>query len=281
MTDEQNSLNGGSNITEKSSVVEGKRIYEEKDVTQETSPPVDRMEPDVLPVPQNAQIVGDQNTVPENVFRRHMKEDSSKAKVARHRLWLDTLQHEYPMPFVPYRIGVYIRFYNQTKYGDEAYLERHKAQFMEEIACCPRWTLVDFYVDKGSVAPGMEHSPEWIRLLNDCFAGKIDLIVTQKLSNATSDPQEIAFVARILAAQDPPIGIYFISEDIFTLASYYWIDMKDKGILPDGWKVLPPDELDGPMPDAAIMLEDTGGKEPEKVSITQDTGDMNADGEVV
>ena len=94
MTDEQNSLNGGSNITEKSSVVEGKRIYEEKDVTQETSPPVDRMEPDVLPVPQNAQIVGDQNTVPENVFRRHMKEDSSKAKVARHRLWLDTLQHE-------------------------------------------------------------------------------------------------------------------------------------------------------------------------------------------
>ena len=104
---------------------------------------------------------------------------------------------------------------------------------------------------------------------------------TQKLSNATSDPQEIAFVARILAAQNPPIGIYFISEDIFTLASYYWIDMKDKGILPDGWKVLPPDELDGPMPDAAIMLEDTGGKEPEKVSITRDTGDMNADGEVV
>ena len=239
MTDEQNSLNGRPVISEAEKGLEGTRIYSEIDVTQETSPPVDRMEPDVLPVPQNAQIVGDQNTVPENVFRRHMKEDSSKAKVARHRLWLDTLQHEYPMPFVPYRIGVYIRFYNQTKYGDEAYLERHKAQFMEEIACCPRWTLVDFYVDKGSVAPGMEHSPEWIRLLNDCFAGKIDLIVTQKLSNATSDPQEIAFVARILAAQDPPIGIYFISEDIYTLASYYMEDLKDTEFFPSpDWKVL-------------------------------------------
>lgn len=179
-----------------------------------------------------------------NVFRRNIKEDPNKIKYARHKLWLDSLQHEYPMPYVKYHVGVYIRFFNQTKYSDEVYLEKHKAQFREDIACCPMWDLVDYYVDQGSVAPGMEFSKDWLRLLDDCFAGRVNLIVTQKVSNVSSDPGEIAFVARILANQKPPVGIYFISEDIFTLGSYYWADMKDEGFVPSGWKSLPPDDLD-------------------------------------
>lgn len=203
----------------------------------------------------------------ENVFRRHIKENPEKVRLARHKLWLDSLQHEYPLPFVPYRVGVYIRFFNQTKYSDEVYLEKHKSQFREDIACCPRWTLVDFYVDPGSVAPGMEYSKEWLRLLDDCFAGKVNLIVTQKVSNVSSDPGEIAFVARILATQKPPIGIYFVSEDIFTLASYYWADMKDEGFVPPGWKALSPDALDewasleAPEDSAELAFLDASGGE--------------------
>ena len=180
----------------------------------------------------------------ENVFRRHIKEDPNKIKFAKHKLWLDSLQHEYPLPYVDYRVGVYIRFFNQTKYSDEVYLEKHKAQFREDIALCPKWSLVDFYIDSGSVAPGMEYSKEWLRLLDDCFVGKVDLIVTQKVSNVSSDPSEIGLIARLLANQNPPIGIYFISEDIFTLASYFWADLRDEGFALPGWKPLPPDELD-------------------------------------
>ena len=43
------------------------------------------------------------------------------------------------------------------------------------------------------------------------------------------------------------MGIYFISEDIFTLASYYQPDLRDTGLLPEGWQTLPTDELDEPM----------------------------------
>ena len=195
---------------------------------------------------QDIEIVNGEAVAQGNVFRRHIQEDPNKVKYAKHKLWLDSLQHEYPMPFVPYRVGVYIRFYNQTKYSDEVYLEKHKSQFREDIECCPRWSLVDYYVDTGAVAPGMEYSPEWLRLLDDCFAGKVDLIVTQKVSNVTSDPGEIALVARLLANQKPPVGIYFISEDLFTLASYFWPDMKDEGFVQSGWKTLPPDDLDPP-----------------------------------
>ena len=180
-----------------------------------------------------------------NVLRRHIKEDPMKAKLAKHRLWMDSMPHEYPMPYTPYRIGVYIRYYNQTRY--ENYLEKHIQQYMDDIALCPRWTLVDFYVDQGQSAPHMEYSREWCRLLEDCFNGKVDLIVTQKISNVSSDWHEMAFIARMLAAQEHPIGIYFISEDLFTLASYYQSDLRDEGLFPAGWQMLPPDELDEPM----------------------------------
>ena len=57
----------------------------------------------------------------------------------------------------------------------------------------------------------------------------------------------MSFIARMLAAQEHPIGIYFISEDIFTLASYYQSDLRNTSLLPEGWQVLPADELDEPM----------------------------------
>lgn len=180
-----------------------------------------------------------------NVLRRHIKEDPMKEKLAKHRLWMNSMPHEYPMPYTPYKIGVYIRYYNQTRY--ENYLEKHLQQFMDDIALCPQWTLMDFYVDEGQTAPHMEYSKEWCCLLEDCFTGKVDLIVTQKVSNVSSDWHEMAFMARMLAAQEHPIGIYFISEDIFTLASYYQSDLRDEGLFPTGWQMLPPDELDEPM----------------------------------
>lgn len=113
------------------------------------------------------------------------------------------------MPFVPYRIGVYIRYYNQTKY--ENYLEKHTQQFIDDIAMCPNWTLVDFYIDKGMTAPRMENSKEWCRLLGDCFSGKVNLIVTQKVRNISNDAEEMSFMIIVLG--DVGINYYLDSSD--------------------------------------------------------------------
>ena len=193
-----------------------------------------------------------------NVLRRHIKDNPEKALLARHRLWMNSVQHEYPMPYMRFRIGVYIRYYNQTKYSN--YIEKHKQQFIDDIAMCPMWTLVDFYIDKGMTAPRMENSKEWCRLLDDCFSGKVDLIVTQKVSSVSSDPEEITFIARVLAAQKKPVGIYFISEDIYTLASYYLQDLHRGNLLPEGWEPLPEDDLDRILLGGGadiLMLEET------------------------
>ena len=165
-------------------------------------------------------------------------------KINEHREWLKRIRHEKPSPAVHFRVAVYIRYFNQTRH--ENYLDYHIKQFQDTLSLCPNWTLVDFYVDEGSTAPRMESAPEWSRLLQDCFDGKVDLIITQKVSNVSRDPNEISLCARLLAAQTPPIGIYFISEDLFTLASYYMGDLRDMSFFPtDDWELLPddPEEL--------------------------------------
>ena len=182
--------------------------------------------------------ISDTETIP-NILRRHIVEDPKKKTLAGHRLWLDSVQHEYPLPYIPYKIGVYIRFFNQTDYPDDVYLNKHKQQFADDIALCPLWTLVDYYVDYGSRAPRAEKSDEWCRLLDDALTGKVDLIVTQKVSNVSDNPGEITFISSVLAAQKHPVGMYFISDDIYTLASYYQDDISQNDMLPDGWHILP------------------------------------------
>ena len=151
-------------------------------------------------------------------------------KIAKHRAWLRSIRHERPSTEEHFRIGVYIRFYNQTKYENS--LVFHKKQFMDAIDLCPNWSLVDFYIDEGQSAPNMQSAPAWSRLVQDCFDGKINLIITQKISNVAKKRFEITLLARIMAARKDPIGIYFISEDMYTLGYYYQEDLRDTFFLP-------------------------------------------------
>ena len=99
-------------------------------------------------------------------FAKDPWEEARRRMLARHKLWLESLQHEYPSPYAHYKIGVYIRYFNQTKYDD--YLLFHKQEFIDTIGLCPNWTLVDFYVDEGQSAPFMENAKEWSRCRAGC-----------------------------------------------------------------------------------------------------------------
>ena len=141
------------------------------------------------------------------------------------------------------QIAVYIRYFNQTKYDD--YLERNKEVFRATLAQYPMWEFVGFYIDNGSTAPNMESAVAWSELLSDCDEGKVNLIITQKISNVSRKIHEVSICARMLAARNPPVGIYFISEDMYTLASYYREDLREPCFFPTpDWEILPDDELD-------------------------------------
>lgn len=198
-----------------------------------------------------AAAVPQAETTEMNVFRRNDISDEQKAMIRRHRQWLDQFRKEYPLPSHPYRIGVYIRFFNQTKYKN--YLDYHKKDFTDTIAMCPLWTLVDFYVDHGPSAPNIESAPELCRLLNDCRSGKVDLVITQKISNMSRKAWDLTLILRMLQAIN--VGVYFISEDIFTMAAYYRIDRFDEEFLVPGLDPLPDDEEDYALPEGEDDVE--------------------------
>ena len=95
-------------------------------------------------------------------------------RISEHKAWLKSIRREQPNPKHHYRVGIYIRYFNQTKYDN--YLEYHVKQYQDTMALLPNWELVDFYIDEGATAPNMESAKEWCRLLNDCFSGKVDLM---------------------------------------------------------------------------------------------------------
>ena len=63
-------------------------------------------------------------------------------RLAEHKAWLQSIRHERPSTSIPFNVGVYIRYFNQTKY--ENYLSYHKKQFIDTIGLCPKWKFVDF-----------------------------------------------------------------------------------------------------------------------------------------
>lgn len=188
------------------------------------------------------EVFGKLNAIATPQFALTFGETSEKAiKIAEHKAWLQTIRHERPSTTKEYKIGVYIRYFNQTKHDD--YLTKHKKQFADTIALCPKWELVDFYVDEGNNAPKLKYSPDLVRLINDAMNGKVDLIITQLKKNITKYEEDLILLSRLLAAQTPPVGIYIVSEDIYTLASYHLEDLRDTEFLPSpNWKVLPDDE---------------------------------------
>lgn len=179
-------------------------------------------------------------------------------KVAEFKSWFNSIRHEHPSTNKAFNIGVYIRYFNQTKH--ENYLDFHKKQFADTIALCPKWNLVDFYIDEGQTAPNMENAPAWSSLLNDAMDGKIDLIITQKVSNVSKKKKEVEFCSRILAAQEKPIGIYFVSEDIYSLSSYFLEDLRDLSFFPTpDWQILPDDEKQAKhLLESRLLLGDGG-----------------------
>ena len=76
---------------------------------------------------------------------------------------------------------------------------------------------MDIYADEGISGTSLQHRDNFVRMINDCGEGKIDLIVTKSVSRFARNIIDCIGYIRQLKAATPPIGIYFETENIFTL----------------------------------------------------------------
>ena len=114
------------------------------------------------------------------------------------------------------RVAVYARVSTDDPRQTSSY-ELQKNHYTDMVNHHSDWDLVDIYADEGISGTSLQHRDAFIRMIDDCKAGKIDLIVTKSVSRFARNVLDCIGYVRQLKAMNPPIGILFETENIFTL----------------------------------------------------------------
>ncbi len=113
------------------------------------------------------------------------------------------------------RVAVYCRVSTGDPKQTSSY-ELQKNYYEDFVKHHPNWALVDIYADEGISGTSLKHREEFKRLIADCHAGKIDLIIVKSVSRFARNIVDCISQVRDLIALDPPVGVYFEVEAIYT-----------------------------------------------------------------
>ena len=114
------------------------------------------------------------------------------------------------------RVAIYVRVSTDDSRQTSSY-ELQKNHYIDIVNHHPGWKLVDIYADEGISGTSLQHRDAFIRMINDCQARKIDLIVTKSVSRFARNVLDCIGHVRQLAAMQPPVGVLFETENIYTL----------------------------------------------------------------
>ncbi|MGN0786796.1 MAG: recombinase family protein [Christensenellales bacterium] len=89
--------------------------------------------------------------------------------------------------------------------------------YTEYITSNPDWEFAGIYADKGISGTSLRHRDNFNRMIADCEAGKIDLIVTKAVTRFARNVVDAISTVRKLKQLSPPVGVYFETERINTL----------------------------------------------------------------
>ena len=83
----------------------------------------------------------------------------------------------------------------------------------------PGWEFVGIYDDEGISGTSLAHRKGMQQLIEDCKAGKIDLILTKSIARFARNIVDCLSVIETLKNLDPPVGVKFEADNIYTLDS--------------------------------------------------------------
>lgn len=114
------------------------------------------------------------------------------------------------------RVGVYVRVSTDDPRQTSSF-ELQKNHYTDFVNRHHNWELVDIYADEGISGTSLQHREAFLRMIEDCNAGKIDLIVTKSVSRFARNILDCIGYVRQLASMTPSIGVIFETENIYTL----------------------------------------------------------------
>lgn len=95
--------------------------------------------------------------------------------------------------------------------------ELQKKHYEQQINDTPGWTFAGIYADEGISATSLKNRDEFNRMIEDCYAGKIDVIITKNVSRFARNVVDCLSVVRKLAQLNPPVGVKFETEGFMSL----------------------------------------------------------------
>lgn len=116
------------------------------------------------------------------------------------------------------RVGVYARVSTDDPRQTSSY-ELQKNHYEDVVKRHDNWVLVKIYADEGISGTSLQHRDAFLEMIADCKDGKLDMIITKTVARFARNVLDCIGYARELAAMQPPIGIFFETENIYTLNS--------------------------------------------------------------
>ena len=96
--------------------------------------------------------------------------------------------------------------------------ELQQSHYRQLMGNHPNWNLVHIYADEGISGTSLKKRDDFNRMIAACEAGEYDLIVTKSVSRFARNLVDCVSIARKLKSQNPPIGIFFETDNFNTLS---------------------------------------------------------------
>ncbi len=128
------------------------------------------------------------------------------------------------------RVAVYARVSTGDPRQTSSY-ELQKNHYLDYVNLHSNWKLVGIYADEGISGTSLQHRDEFIRMIEDCENGKIDLVVTKSISRFARNQLDFIENIRRLKERKPPIGVLFESEGINSLDNAFEMTMSIISVL--------------------------------------------------
>ena len=116
----------------------------------------------------------------------------------------------------PRRVAVYVRVSTDDLRQTSSY-ELQKNYYEDLVKRHETWTLTGIYADEGISGTSLKHRDAFNRMIRDCKAGLIDMIITKSVSRFARNIVDCISIVRELGSLKPPVGVFFETEHIFTL----------------------------------------------------------------
>ncbi|MBQ3372824.1 MAG: recombinase family protein [Anaerolineaceae bacterium] len=96
--------------------------------------------------------------------------------------------------------------------------ELQQAHYKQLVLEHPNWELKQIYADEGISGTSLKNRDAFNEMIEACKRGEYDLIITKSVSRFARNLVDCISLIRMLKGQNPPVGVYFESDNLYTLS---------------------------------------------------------------